>query len=193
MSRPGDDWTCCPLCGGPLARVERGGTPRPSCAACDFVFFLNPGVGAAVVIRDRNGRVLLVERAAGHFGAGRWCFPCGYVEWGEDVRAAAAREAREEAGIRVAIGDVLQVASNFHEPAKPTIGVWFRATLVDAAAMPVAGDDAVAVGWFDPRRPPPLAFPTDAALIARLAARRRVSGASRSARRRRRDRRRPAR
>ena len=134
-----------------------------------------------------------MQRGAGHFGAGAWCIPCGYVEWGEDVRAAAAREAREEAGIRVAIGDVLQVASNFHEPAKPTIGVWFRATLVDAAAMPVAGDDAVAVGWFDPRRPPPLAFPTDAALIARLAARRRVSGASRSARRRRRDRRRPAR
>jgi len=27
----------------------------------------------------------------------------------------------------------------------------------------------VAVGWFDPSEPPPLAFPTDATLLARLA------------------------
>src|SRR5205814_1465316 len=113
--------------------------------ACRFLSFANPGVGAAAVVRDRAGRILLVQRGAGHFGAGAWCIPCGYVEWGEDVRAAAAREAREEAGIRVAIGDVLQVASNFHEPAKPTIGVWFRATLVDAAAMPGASARSTSV------------------------------------------------
>jgi len=151
----------------------RGDGPRPTCGACGMVFFANPGVGAATVVRDRAGRVLLVQRAPGQFGAGGWCFPCGFVEWGEDVRAAAAREAREEAGVAVRIGDVLQVASNFHDPEKPTIGVWFAATLVDGAATPVAGDDAVAVGWFDPGAPPRLAFPTDATLLARLAKRRR--------------------
>ena len=57
----------------------------------------------------------------------------------------------------------------FHEPEKPTIGVWFAARLADPAARPVAGDDAVAVDWFEPAAPPPLAFPTDAALLARLA------------------------
>jgi ADP-ribose pyrophosphatase YjhB (NUDIX family) len=134
------------------------------------VFFANPGVGAAAVVRDARGRVLLVERAAGQFGAGRWCFPCGFVEWGEDVREAARREAREETGLDVVIGEPLAVASNFHEPAKPTVGVWFAATLVDPAAEPVAGDDAAAVGWFEPAAPPPLAFPTDAALLARLTA-----------------------
>jgi len=169
VSRPGDDWTCCPRCGGPLGWVERGGIPRPACATCDFVFFLNPGVGAAVVVRDPSGRVLLVQRAPGHFGARRWCFPCGYVEWGEDVRAAAAREALEEAGVAVVIGEVVQVASNFHEPGKPTVGIWFAAELLDPDATPSAGDDASGVGWFDPATPPPLAFPTDAALLARLA------------------------
>jgi len=87
------------------------------------------------------------------------------------VRAAAAREAREEAGVEVVIGEPVQVTSNFHEPEKPTVGIWFAATLADPAARPVAGDDAVAVGWFDPTAPPPLAFPTDAALLARLARR----------------------
>ena len=97
------------------------------------------------------------------------CAACGFVEWGEDVRAAAVREAREEAGIEVTVGEVLHVASNFHEPEKPTVGIWFAARLVDRHATPVAGDDAVAVGWFDPAAPPPLAFPTDATLLARLA------------------------
>jgi len=149
----------------------RGGIPRPSCPRCGFIFFANPGVGAACVLRDVAGRVLLVQRAPGQFGAGRWCFPCGFVEWGEEVRAAAAREAREEAGVEVAIGEPVQVTSNFHEPEKPTVGIWFAAMLADPAARPVAGDDAVAVGWFDPTAPPPLAFPTDAALLARLARR----------------------
>jgi len=169
MPLPGEDWVACPRCRTALERVVRGGIARPSCPRCGFVFFANPGVGAACVIRDAAGRVLLVRRAPGQFGAGRWCFPCGFVEWGEDVRAAAAREAREEAGVEVVIGEPVQVTSNFHEPEKPTIGVWFAATLADPAVHPVAGDDAVAVDWFDPAAPPPLAFPTDAALLARLA------------------------
>jgi ADP-ribose pyrophosphatase YjhB (NUDIX family) len=121
------------------------------------------------MIRDGAGRVLLVQRGPRQYGAGQWCLPCGFVEWGEDVRAAAAREALEEAGVTVAIGDVLQVAQNTHEPAKPTLGVWFAATLVEPHVTPVAGDDAVAVGWFEAGAPPPLAFPTDATLLARLA------------------------
>ena len=169
MPLPGEDWVACPRCRTALARVVRGGIPRPSCPRCGFIFFANPGVGAACVLRDVAGRVLLVQRAPGQFGAGRWCFPCGFVEWGEEVRAAAAREAREEAGVEVVIGEPVQVASNFHEPEKPTIGVWFAATLADPAARPTAGDDAVAVDWFEPAAPPPLAFPTDAALLARLA------------------------
>jgi ADP-ribose pyrophosphatase YjhB (NUDIX family) len=143
---------------------------RPRCPACGTVYFINPGVGAATVVRDARGRILMVQRSAHQFGAGKWCFPCGFVEWGEDIRAAAARETLEEAGIEVVIGEVVQVASNSHDPAKPTIGVWFAATLVDPEATPVAGDDAVGVAWVDPAAPPPLAFPTDAALLARLAA-----------------------
>ena len=128
------------------------------------------GVGAAAVIRDSLGRVLLVQRGAGHFGAGLWCLPCGYVEWGEDVRDAAAREALEEAGVEVRIGAVVQVAVNRHDPDRPTVGIWFAARLIDPRAEPRAGDDAVAVGWYDPAEPPALAFPTDTAVLAGLVA-----------------------
>ena len=127
------------------------------------------GIGAAVVIRNPRGQVLMVQRSAHQFGAGKWCFPCGYVEWQEDIRAAAAREAREEAGVEVVIGDPVHVETNLHQPEKPTVGIWFAATLVDPQATPIAGDDASAVGWFDPSQPPPLAFPTVATLLAKLA------------------------
>ena len=164
----GDDWRYCPRCGAGLERRPRGGLPRPSCPACGFVFFANMGVGAAVVIRNAAGLVLLVQRGPGYFGAGLWCMPCGYVEWGEDVREAAAREALEEAGVTVEIGEVVHVAVNRHQPERPTVGIWFAARLLDPGVTPRAGDDAVAAGWFDPAAPPPLAFPTDAPVLARL-------------------------
>jgi ADP-ribose pyrophosphatase YjhB (NUDIX family) len=127
------------------------------------------GVGAAVVVRNARGEVLMVQRSAHQFGAGKWCFPCGYVEWQEDIRAAAAREAREEAGVEVVVGEPVYVETNLHQPEKPTVGIWFAATLIDPNATPSPGDDAIAVDWFDLQRPPPLAFPTDASLLAKLA------------------------
>jgi 8-oxo-dGTP diphosphatase len=133
------------------------------------VFFASMGVGVAAVVRNDAGRVLLIQRAEGQFGAGLWCLPCGYVEWGEDVREAATRETLEEAGVTVELGDVVQVAVNRHVPDRPTVGIWFSARLLDPRAEPRAGDDAVAVGWFDPSAPPPLAFPTDRPVLANLA------------------------
>ena len=165
MALPTDDWDWCPRCRAPL----RHEGDHVACAACGLDHFPNMGVGAAVVVRNVAGRVLMVRRSARQFGAGKWCFPCGFVEWGEPIREAARREAREEAGVDVVIGDPVHVETNLHQPAKPTVGIWFAATLTDPDAVPVAGDDATEVGWFDLADPPDLAFPTDAALLARLA------------------------
>jgi 8-oxo-dGTP diphosphatase len=165
----GDDWRYCPRCAAALQQRERHGALRPTCPVCGFVFYAAMGVGVAAVIQDAGGRVLLVQRAAGYYGAGLWCIPCGYVEWGEDLRAAAAREVLEEAGVEADIAEVVHVAVNRHEPERPTVGVWFGARLRDPDAQPCAGDDACAVGWFDPATPPPLAFPTDAPVLAKLA------------------------
>jgi ADP-ribose pyrophosphatase YjhB (NUDIX family) len=167
MALPTDDWGWCPRCRSALARE----TDHVRCPSCGLTHFPNMGVGAAVVVRDRAGRVLMVQRSPHQFGAGKWCFPCGYVEWNEDIRHAARREAREEAGVDVVIADPLFVETNFHQPGKPTVGIWFAATLVDPDAVPTPGDDAVAVGWFDLLAPPPLAFPTDATLLQKLAGR----------------------
>jgi len=58
-----------------------------------------PYVGvAAIIVRDR--KVLLGKRKNSH-GSGSWQFPGGHLEFKEDIKACAAREVLEEAGIRI--------------------------------------------------------------------------------------------
>ena len=157
----------CPRCGVALAFGRRGGREHPWCTSCGYVRYRNPAVGVAVVLRDSEGRVLLGRRATGAY-AGLWCIPCGYVEWDEDVRAAARREFREETGLDVQTGEVVAVHSNFHDREKQTVGVWFAGEVVGGVLQPDPSE-LIAVAYFDPALPPPLAFPTDALVLRQLA------------------------
>lgn len=60
-----------------------------------------PCVGA--VIRDSDGRLLLVRRARPP-AAGRWSLPGGRVDDGETPEQALAREVSEETGLQVSVG-----------------------------------------------------------------------------------------
>jgi signal transduction histidine kinase/ADP-ribose pyrophosphatase YjhB (NUDIX family) len=103
------------------------------------------------------------------FGAGRWCVPCGYIEWGEDVRDGVRRELREETGVEVEVLDVFDVHSNFHDPERQTVGIWFRARPLDPALEPVPGDDVDRAEFFPiDSLPEELAFPTDERVLGRL-------------------------
>ncbi|MGH3743737.1 MAG: (deoxy)nucleoside triphosphate pyrophosphohydrolase [Mycobacteriales bacterium] len=59
-------------------------------------------VVAAAILRD--GRVLVGRRRTGPY-AGRYEFPGGKVEPGEDEGAALVRECREELGVEVEVGE----------------------------------------------------------------------------------------
>ena len=155
----------CPFCASPLVVEERGGRLRPVCKACGFVQYLNPTVGVAVIVLDGD-RILLGKRAR-EPGKGRWCIPCGHVEWGEDVRDAAVREFEEETGLKVELEAVFDVLSNFHNPEHLTVGVWFMGRVVGGKLS--AGDDLSDVGFFSVFGPEvELAFPTDEMVIGKL-------------------------
>ena len=62
------------------------------------------------VITDEQNRVVLVRRAI-EPGYGKWVFPGGYVDRGEEVRAAAVREAREETGLEVRLDRLINIYS----------------------------------------------------------------------------------
>ena len=66
----------CPMCGGALEpRSLRPKEPeRLVCAACGFVFYLDPEVAAGTIIRDEAERILLLRRAIGGL-AGRMVLP----------------------------------------------------------------------------------------------------------------------
>lgn len=159
-------WRFCPGCAAPLAPRQRGGRWRPTCPACGWVAWGNPAVGVAGVMRDGAGAVLLARRRT-PFRDGLWCIPCGFVEGDETVQQAVAREMAEECGLQVAVGPLLAAHSNTDRDPPWTIGLWFAATPTGGVLRP--GDDVSNLAFFDPAGPlPPLAFPTDALVLAAL-------------------------
>ncbi len=162
---PGE-FTYCPMCAAALGRRRLAGRDRSVCPDCGYIHWRNPGVGAAVLVRDEQGKVLLIRRAEGATRPGFWAVPAGYVDYGEDVREAAQREMREETGLVVEVGDPLFVASNFHDPAKLTVGIWFAGRVIGGALQ--AGDDADDAAYFALDELPALAFETDRELLDRL-------------------------
>ncbi|TAK26197.1 MAG: NUDIX domain-containing protein [Chloroflexota bacterium] len=108
-----------------------------------------PWIGVGVLIVD-DGRLLLIQRGT-EPSRGRWALPGGMVNIGEPAREAAAREALEETGLRVSVGDVFWVADGITHASDGR--VQYHTVILDFLATVVGGDlghadDAMALGWF---------------------------------------------
>jgi 8-oxo-dGTP diphosphatase len=106
-----------------------------------------PSLAADTIIelKDRPGRpIVLIERKFPPYG---WAIPGGFVDIGESLEQAAAREAKEETTLVVTLMRLLGVYS---DPLRDIRGHTVSAVyVVEASGEPTAQDDAKNVGVFD--------------------------------------------
>ena len=116
----------CSQCGAKVQlRIPPGDhLPRFVCEACGTVHYQNPRLVVGCV-PEHEGRILLCRRAI-EPRRGYWTVPAGFMENGETLQEAAARECYEEALARVQIGSLLSVVHVLHAE---QVHVFFRATL----------------------------------------------------------------
>lgn len=129
----------CANCGA-ATDIARGGWGRecPSCSAPHF-----PRVDPVVImLAEHDGRLLLGRQP--QYPPGRYSALAGFVEPGESLEAAVARELHEEAGIAVA--DVTYVASQpWPFPSSLMVGCHARALADQLTIDTTELDDA---RWF---------------------------------------------
>jgi 8-oxo-dGTP diphosphatase len=106
-----------------------------------------PKLMVDVVIPSGRG-IVLIRRAADPF-EGRWALPGGFVEVGETVEAAAAREAAEETGLAVELAGLVGVYSEpDRDPRGHNVSVAFLARVLSGDLT--AATDAAEVAVLDP-------------------------------------------
>ena len=134
----------CSTCGANRIelRVPKGDNlPRYVCAACGAIHYQNPKVVVGC-LPEWEERVLLCRRAI-EPRHGLWTLPAGFLENGETVTAGAVRETLEEAGARVAIGEIYTMISLPHIS---QVYMMFRARLLDLDFWP--GPESLEVRLF---------------------------------------------
>jgi ADP-ribose pyrophosphatase YjhB (NUDIX family) len=148
----------CQNCGTILVMREDQGSLRPVCPNCGRVVYYDPKVAATVVV-EQDGKVLMVRRLI-QPGLGLWSLPGGYVDRGEIVEHAAAREVMEETGLIV---DITGLIGLFSEDGHPVVVAAFDSVNTNGEVM--AGPEVSELGYFSLEELPPLAFPRDVEIL----------------------------
>lgn len=147
----------CSQCGARLEfRVPPGDhLARHVCDACGTIHYQNPRLVVGCV-PEHAGSILLCRRAI-EPRRGYWTVPAGFMENGETLQQAAARETREEALAEVEVGSLLSVVHVLHAQ---QVHVFFRATLSQAQFG--SGSESLEVELVRPEDIPwpELAFPS---------------------------------
>lgn len=154
----------CPACGHVNRKVP--GTAHRTCPTCRETDWVNPAPAIGIALM-RGGSVLLSRRARAP-KKGQWDLVGGFLEANETPDEAARREILEETGCaagRIRLRDVLPGTY----AGRPTLNFLAQGTL---RGQPRAQDDSLELRWFALQDLPPMAWPHEAAFMARLRRRR---------------------
>jgi NAD+ diphosphatase len=133
--------THCPLCGGPTAESQAGWTR--TCTLDGSEHFPRTDPAVIMLIHDGGDQALLGRGP--QWGEGRFSTLAGFVEPGESLEAAVAREVFEEVG--VAITDIRYLASQpWPFPASLMLG--FVGRLDGDPAITLDPVEMAEAGWF---------------------------------------------
>jgi 8-oxo-dGTP diphosphatase len=102
-------------------------------------------VTAALI--EKNGTYLITQRPADKHNGGRWEFPGGKVDFGEDLRDCLARELEEELNIKADVGEAFEYSSHVYEQKKHVILLCFRCTYISGE---IKKDDVADYAWVIP-------------------------------------------
>ncbi|MCF8069106.1 MAG: NUDIX domain-containing protein [Desulfobacterales bacterium] len=107
-----------------------------------------PKVGIAVIVL-KNKKVLLCKRKNTH-GEGTWCFPGGYLEYGESFEICAKREVLEETGLKIFNIRHSTFTNNiFEKEALHTVTLFMIADYESGSANVREPDKCEKWDWFD--------------------------------------------
>jgi NAD+ diphosphatase len=119
------------------------------CPQCSLTF--HPRVAPAVIVLvEREGELLLARGP--HFAPGMFSCLAGFVETGETLEGAAAREVHEESGVRI---DQLRYFGSQPWPFGRSLMVGFTAHYA-GGDLRIDGHEIVEAAWFRPDAMPKL-------------------------------------
>lgn len=109
-------------------------------------------------VASRSLRVLLVKRGVPPF-EGQFAIPGGFIRPDEGLDEAAARELREETGVRhVYLEQLYTFGDPVRDPRGRIVTVAYYALIASGRISVLAGADAAEARWFELSETPPLAF-----------------------------------
>jgi ADP-ribose pyrophosphatase YjhB (NUDIX family) len=132
----------CSHCGSPCAeRIPEGDDRlRAVCEGCGSIHYQNPRIVVGAMVLHEGS--LLICRRAIEPREGFWTCPGGFMECGESMAQAAARETWEEARARVRI---MAPLATLDLPHIHQVHAFFRAELTEPGAAP--GPESHEIAW----------------------------------------------
>jgi 8-oxo-dGTP diphosphatase len=114
------------------------------------------GVGVGALIVDDQGRLFLARRGPqAKNERGLWEFPGGAVERGERLADALRREIREEYGIEIEVGELLDVVDHIlPEEGQHWVSPAYLCRIVSGTPAILERDKCAEIGWFAPADAP---------------------------------------